>query len=430
MRVSLTTYIGSGEANNAEMASRDGVCSNFTCQQLGAAYSQYGKTIHHVAFNTLKAPSGERSLVNITSQSSSNKRENDMKKRIIICLDGTWNEPSQCTNIHWIYNNIDTNNAAAIPQIREYVIGIGAADKDEEAVTGGSLEEMFKSITEAYNSSTKESSIVEELKERASDIAEKIFGGPLGVGLDRQIAEGHQFVQNEWKPGDELFIFGFSRGAEAARALALKLGSKVEIEFLGVFDTVAALGLPGVELIDDMYDISIGTHIKNVYHAVSIDENLRPFKLRPLVPIDADKTKVIDANKTNAEEVWFAGGHGDVGGGHPDALSGPSLAKVPLLWMMQRAEEVGLKLLSGSMDRLEKDADPFAPQHVTPPNVPETPSSGPHRKARIIPERSIVHDSVSKRLDTGKKVEIRNSKGDRVGEKRYQPANLPSSPRE
>lgn len=379
-----------------------------------------------------------------------------MKKRIIICLDGTWNVPSYRTNIHWISDNIETTIAEPMVQIVRYVRGIGTAMLADQTKDIDSRVEAFSAIVKAFEQPREKEYLLHTLLRKHDDLSERWLGGPFGIGLERQIREGYEFIQQEWRPGDETFIFGFSRGAYTARVLANFIGvagkldpddakyykifkvlylkesipdyeteyalndvkdnAPIDITFLGIFDTVGALGLPGVELIDDKYDMRIGTHIDNVYHAVSIDETLKPFKIQLL--------DSIDRSHTNAEEVWFAGGHGDVGGGHPLQRSGPILAKVPLFWMMKAAEKAGLILQPNSMTELEKDANPMAPQsqHNTPPNVPDNPSDGPHKEARKIPTDAIVHEAVKHRR--GVNIEVRNSKGEHVENKIYEPENL------
>jgi hypothetical protein len=214
--------------------------------------------------------------------------------------------------------------------------------------------------------------------------------GGLGIGLSRQILDGYKFVRAKWQPGDEVFIFGFSRGAYAARSLASFIGLVGWLDSPDIIDrtydnwyrharqtdpdsraTVQETQdnvdwtqyettrsylprrvrhgrgpwgtdiLPDHELfavlrkhlendlhtIQGFHDTTLGSHINNAYHAVAIDENHEPFEptLWGKVP-----------NGTVAEETWFAGGHGEIGGGHKGADDNRTLAKVPLLWMMEK----------------------------------------------------------------------------------------------
>ncbi len=201
----------------------------------------------------------------------------------------------------------------------------------------------------------------------------------------------------------------------------------VEVTFLGVFDTVGALGtdvLPDYEFfealrehlendlhtIQGFHDTELGPHIRNVYHALAIDENHEPFEPTLLgeVPVG-----------TTAEEVWFAGGHGEVGGGHKDPDDNRTLAKVPLVWMMEKAVMVGLALNAGALDNLRNEADPLAPQHDAPPNVQHLASMLMRNRPRTIPDHATIHPAVEQRLN--QMVETRGIDGVTVPKNPYRP---------
>lgn len=171
-----------------------------------------------------------------------------------------------------------------------------------------------------------------------------------------------------YRPGDRIFIFGFSRGAAVARMLAnltheegipesititeddksrvVKYKNrgdqvKVDVEMLGVWDTVAAFGIPvnllGIpfQRINLFRNFTISPNIKKAYHLVSVNENR-----------DAFTPTLMNHDPDRIEEVWFSGVHSDVGGGYDKHR----LADIALRFMMVRAKKHGLKFHEDSLD--------------------------------------------------------------------------------
>ncbi len=195
----------------------------------------------------------------------------------------------------------------------------------------------------------------------------RILGLAIGFGLMTNVEEGYTFLMNNWRPGDAIYIFGFSRGAYTARAIAAMVGrcglllpghenlvpyvSKafantsrtswklanefkntfgrpVRIHFLGLFDTVSSVGwawnpksLP-YTADNDFVDI--------VRHALAIDERRAFFRQN------------MWTGSGDVKQVWFAGVHCDVGGSLPDELSG--LSQIALEWLTKEAEHAGLRV--------------------------------------------------------------------------------------
>jgi uncharacterized protein (DUF2235 family) len=207
------------------------------------------------------------------------------------------------------------------------------------------------------------------------------------------VLNGYRFLAETFGPGDQIYLFGFSRGAYTARSLAglirncgilrrenadrvdeafalyrdrtsqthpRALASQIfremyahdddEIYFIGVWDTVGALGipteLPGWEWLSErltgweemwgFHDTRLSSHVKFAYHALAIDETREPFKPTMWTQDDA-------AHGQTLEQVWFAGVHTEVGGGSADA----SLSDIALLWMVEKAKECGLAVKPG-----------------------------------------------------------------------------------
>src|SRR6202521_4364569 len=204
----------------------------------------------------------------------------------------------------------------------------------------------------------------------------RVRGLAFGYGFSDNIADVYSFLMKEFSPGDQIFIFGFSRGAYTARALcgllhmfglltpgneplipyALRLfksndPKKFHIAdgfrttfcvdckpyFLGLWDTVSSVGwildpvglksghLPYTATLPD---------IPILRHAVSIDER-RAFFRQNLIHEPVPPTQ-------NLKQVWFAGVHSDVGGGYAETESG--LSKIALRWMLCEAQSAGLML--------------------------------------------------------------------------------------
>ena len=271
--------------------------------------------------------------------------------RLIVCCDGTWNRADQVedgkpatTNVRKLYEAIDQETA---PQKADYHEGVG---------------------TKRW---------------------ERLRGGALGFGLSRNVQESYAFLVDNYEPGDELFLFGFSRGAFTARSLAglvrnsgilrrekrdmikdayqlyrsRKPGDapweanakafrdehshpEAKITFIGVWDTVGALGIP----IDAFrpkwltkrwafHDTTLSGAVVNACHAISIDERRKPFKPTLWVhKAREDGTLEPLPDGQTVKQVWFAGVHSDVGGGYGDT----ALSEIPLRWMAARASECGL----------------------------------------------------------------------------------------
>jgi uncharacterized protein (DUF2235 family) len=218
-----------------------------------------------------------------------------------------------------------------------------------------------------------------------------------GRGLNRQIRRAYGFLASRYRPGDRIFLFGYSRGAYAVRSLAglidrvglLRRDAAIErnvraayrhyqfptdpaaraafvrahchdsvvIEMIGVFDTVKALGwrLPVVwrfsEVEHRFHNDLLGTAVRRGYHALALDETRAVF-----APVLWTSPPGRDGD---VEQVWFRGAHGDVGGqvaGYPAARP---LANIPLVWMLDKAAARDLPLPPGWRARFP--CDPRAP---------------------------------------------------------------------
>lgn len=360
-----------------------------------------------------------------------------MARQLVVCLDGTGNRFShRPTNVVRLFRSLDTDDGSVLAY---YDQGVG---------TFGLKETLFE---------------WQKLPARVAGLA-------FGWGMKRIVEGAYRFLAEHWREGDEIFIFGFSRGAYAARALAAMLraaglvpghqvhlfdqawamllaregrdrkpdfklqarfkasfGRPVRVNFLGLFDTVKSLGW--------VYDPVIIPYTANnpivdvVRHAVSIDER-RCFFRQHLWGGDGETS-------TDLEEVWFAGVHSDIGGGYePESAQ---LALIACRWMVGEATRHGLRIDAHKCRRQLQPspqlfADPGADMHDSMTGawklaewVPQRVWSGsgadriwrigamtPLRPARVRPmaEGVALHASVEERIA------LRED---------YRPSNLPSS---
>lgn len=172
----------------------------------------------------------------------------------------------------------------------------------------------------------------------------KFFGGAFGVGGHERIEEGRRDMAAQFAKGDrDIDIVGFSRGAALAAHFANVIADdgvvvngvreKPAVRFLGVFDLVAAFGIPinlpgfNFNRVNLGYKLGLSKGVKYCYHALALDEARQAF--RP--------TRLRGAN---GQEVWFRGVHSDVGGGNDNH----ALNDITLRWMLHKALASGLPM--------------------------------------------------------------------------------------
>ena len=219
----------------------------------------------------------------------------------------------------------------------------------------------------------------------------------MGRGLNRQIRRAYGYLASRYRPGDRIFLLGYSRGAYAVRSLAgvidmvgllkaehatvrnirqayrhyecdvqgphaqvfrdLYCHRDVMIEMVGVWDTVKALGLrlPVLWRLSEQrhafHSHHLGRSVRHGYHALALNETRDVFE-----PILWDCKPEF---RGHVEQVWFRGTHGDVGGQLGGDERARPLANLSLVWMLERAENLGLPLPEGWRARFP--TDPNAP---------------------------------------------------------------------
>ena len=387
-----------------------------------------------------------------------------MSKNIVILFDGTSNEiATDRSNILRLFGTLEQSDR----QLVYYDPGVGTFGADE-----------------AWSSLARDGS--------------EIWGLATGWGLDHNVKEAYRFLVENYEAGaiegghnpdrDRIYIFGFSRGAYTARVLAgfihafgltkpyylnlleyayrtykalpskgegsavakMKLYDKTlqndrpPIKLLGLFDTVASVIEPGhgkLQMKTHRY-----THgnpsVEWVRQALAIDERRTMFRPELWEPSQIFEGNPLAQDKPpqNFKEVWFAGAHGDVGGGYPEEESGQ--IKIPLDWMIREVTPTALFFRDDTIAKIVLGTDPSEPKYVKlspltklhdsmrggwpllewiPRRVPQTSwrkrnsLTGyyvPFRDPRLIPSNALIHETVKTRLDAGG----------------YDPTNLPPDP--
>lgn len=311
-----------------------------------------------------------------------------MSRNLIICADGTGNKGGYTpdSNVYKMYHCIDLHDKEQ-KQIAFYDNGVGTSSN-----------KFLKAVT-----------------------------GALGFGFKRNVKELYRYLSRTYVDGDKMFFFGFSRGAATVRScismictMGLIDGRKLDpqqleevvdltfdyyakvrrytepeqqvlkdgllsefkqklanksyllqtprIHFVGVWDTVAALGFPKrlrvkgffstllnnlfqkLDLLLDIlfahrfYAYDLPDSVDNAYQALAIDDQRKTFW-----PLVWDETNT----NANVEQVWFAGVHSNVGGGYQRQ----GLANISFHWMFLRAQKHGLKFPKDKQSKLQKDAN-------------------------------------------------------------------------
>lgn len=235
--------------------------------------------------------------------------------------------------------------------------------------------------------------------QRARQNINNVAGLATGYGLDENVVSAYRFLVANWRDGDRIFLFGFSRGAWTVRVLgglvhmigllrpeqlalcdhalgaykkaagtndfsyawhfaSVLSARRAPIRFMGCFDTVASVIVPRR---DRAYIPSLETlpwteenpSVEIFRHAMAIDERRRMFRLSPWKEKQEYRPYLSEHSISAAQDVrqmWFAGVHSDVGGGYTEEES--ALAKIPLGWMMDEAQSAGFEITKSRYNQL------------------------------------------------------------------------------
>ena len=321
-----------------------------------------------------------------------------MKKRIILLLDGTWNDADE--------GPADTNIVRLRERIVKYFAKCTKTQQRDKIVSQQALVMVLRQDDGTLNL------IFYERGVGTGWFLDRFSGGAFGAGLPRNIRRAYMFLARNYEFGDEVYIFGFSRGSYTARSLTGLIGtvglldaractvenefavwfhyetasrmhilrsdiaavlrspSHIQIKCIGVFDTVGALGVPVHAFrrenrdLHEFHDVGLSPICEHSLHAVAIDEHRGPFEAT--LWRGGDLTK----GELNAEQVWFAGAHGDIGGGYIDEQqrAEPALDDITLDWMTSRICKISKNTFPIERPEMPDDATKeesfyLAPQH-------------------------------------------------------------------
>lgn len=283
-----------------------------------------------------------------------------LNKRLVLFFDGTWNKKKTSTNVFKLYLMLADLGEDGILQKKFYDEGVG---------------------THWYD---------------------RVSGGIFGVGVFENIRQGYLWLMEHYNSGDEIFIFGFSRGAFTARSLAgiisrcgllkpnapisfwqvckrYQKGDKVKnmdelknlqkknssypfdfeekvllhytyhqpdlIKMIGVWDTVGSVGLPFGTISNRwirFHNTNLNKVAQHSYQALALDEFRKPYwgiLWTHLFPEKSRSTNDHQIDNRMVEQRWFAGAHTNVGGGYPPNTL---LPQRPLMWLQKKACACGL----------------------------------------------------------------------------------------
>ena len=282
-------------------------------------------------------------------------------RRLVLLFDGTWDKPESNTNVERLRRLIAPLDALGNVQLVNYIPGVG----------------VQRGLSH-------------------------LLGGAFGYGLSGNVMDGYRWLCQTWQPGDDIYMFGFSRGAYTARSLgglirkcgllkrapdggvsraavgdayafyrdfASKPGDplalafraehsiEVDIHFIGVWDTVGSLGIPVTaswfpyaRARYQFHDTELSKIVKYAYQALALDEHRgdfapalwtrNPDTVKPGESLTSKKREQIEV-----EQRWFIGSHSDVGGGHDCDGGGRKPDQLPdltLAWLQDKAIATGL----------------------------------------------------------------------------------------
>ena len=365
----------------------------------------------------------------------------DNPRNLIICIDGTNNEPGVAkTNVQRLFRVLVKEPGR---QLVYYQPGVGTLDP---VGTMGALRRSGLRLLDAMNAWM----------------------------MQRHVGAAYRYLCEHYMPGDRIFLFGFSRGAYAVRVLAGMLstvgllypgmqemypfawklyasydprstsaggrapycqatrsfitsyGRTVKVHFAGLWDTVSSVGNPWRPKV--FYRTQKNNGVSIVRHAVSLDERRTLFLQNLWGDASAEQ---------DIRQVWFAGVHADVGGGYKTGVDS-QLAEIPFAWMLREAEQAGLLVDAEAVRKVRLPRHPKQVRHrakgpmhdelIAHPwwrllehvPIPRRTRRGdgwgplsyrPHRgRARTLFDGALIHYSVFERM---------------IADDAYQPVNLP-----
>ncbi|WP_428634791.1 DUF2235 domain-containing protein [Sedimenticola sp.] len=270
-------------------------------------------------------------------------------------------------------------------------------------------------------------------------ILARTAGGAWGAGLDKNIKSAYHWLARNYQPDDHIFLFGFSRGAYTVRSLGGLLAvcglpdlsdtdvttgwqrvkvayqqgyrekkprtewaedwpfhhkKQAPVRFIGVWDTVGALGIPDDLALLNLFDAeekwrfhntTLGDNVEMARHAIALDERRASFTPTLWTKIKPD---------ANVVQRWFPGVHSDVGGGYGEA----GLSDIALKWMIDEAKGAGLSFESAMVSQIQPN--PCAMMHDSMKGLFKTQRSRPRNTPPIPDPNNQIDDSAIQRHQT------------------------------
>jgi len=342
-------------------------------------------------------------------------------RSLIVCCDGTgniWRPGSEKTNVAKLFAALEKSDR----QIAYYDPGVGTPDGALEGDEDGGLSKR--------------------------DIARRVGGLAWGDGVWENVAQGYEFLMDNYRSGDRIYLFGFSRGAFTVRAVSGmlhlfgllqphhknlipsllrvyrsqekkkkngKMSARqatadefknqfavqfrnnihgipeddpflVPIHFIGVWDTVESVGVAEFLGGKISSEPTVKPEFKHVRHALALDEIRWPFKPREYIETNLPPG-------TTFKQVWFRGAHSDVGGSYKDDQG---LSNTTWHWMVREAFDKGLRLPTEVLEK-QHPTNPSGVLHSEVTSNPLWLLTGVFQ--RQIPEKITIHESVKLRED-------------------------------
>ena len=340
-------------------------------------------------------------------------------KNIVLCLDGTWNQPGQkdfdhvaVTNVFKLFRMCKGQASRAHYNASQFKV------YGDEAGETRQIAFYYQGVGNKLDNS--------ELGQ--------MLGGGFGLGASAIVERAYLDVVKAYRPGDRIFIFGFSRGAAIARLVAGVIGRRgvpmslwtlrlfgrhwllwksrkaldVKIDVLGCWDTVGSFGISknilGIpfQRINLLKDLTVSLSVKRAYHMLALDETRDTFEPTLMDPDPTAPDRIV--------EVWFSGNHSNVGGGYAT----DNLSDVTLDFLLKQIssgyagdggqlpgdEAWGLYLAAARKGRDTGDLVEDAMEVDPNPRGTIRQSTGPvySHAPRKLPVHAVIHDAVFDRM--------------------------------
>ncbi|KAL4070342.1 hypothetical protein J3A83DRAFT_3177895 [Scleroderma citrinum] len=367
-----------------------------------------------MSINSFSSSSTRAGSVSEPAESVIPSSSDQQRRTLVLCFDGTGDQfDNNNSNIVKFFSALkkdDPSHQMVYYQVRSAILPL-----DFPSLTVGTIKSGIGTYT------------IPQLVSPFWSKVTKTVDMMIGNHLDAHVMGGYEFLMQNYKEGDKICLFGFSRGAYTARALAGMLHKvgllpqcnyqqvpfaykmytqddkdgwdqsnefkkafsiDVRVEFVGVWDTVSSVGIVPRTL----PFTKANNHIRYFRHALSLDERRARFMpnfynrsteedMQFVLREDdlaadpecgsKNEQKPVECSQTDVEEVWFAGCHGDVGGGYVKNTERFSLARIPLRWMIRECfkTNTGIQFLSSKLKLMGVDPTTLHPVRPRPPAV-------------------------------------------------------------